>query len=433
MTDYIPTFLINTSENFENWIRKQPFYYKAGITFLENSEKFFKVIEERPVGFRYRLLFHPGLSGNSTINENDLLDVETIHNILESKLNFGKFDIPLITRASFLKKMKEQEPDALHFKHLGYRFYYAPYCSTDQFINDIPIFKKRLLPFENNDTVETNSQVGPCPKITILTALTKDEYASFRENINKVNDKDGVLEATFTPKDSFQNDYKGSLFFQRQKGKMGSVESAITTSRIFNNGTNALIMSGVCGGRETEVKYYDIIIATEVVDIITGKYEGNTFVPIGYQEKANEGLIEHLSESNRTTEIKNRMLSLIPDNKIDNRLREIINNLSIKFGVMACGPFVLKTGKFLETKSKEINDKIIGFEMESYGVMRATKYLNNSKNISLVVKSVMDYTDENKQDSQAGEPIKSIAAKISYLCVRVLIPYIDEYYKENLI
>jgi len=192
-------------------------------------------------------------------------------------------------------------------------------------------------------------------------------------------------------------------------------------------------MSGVCGGRETEVKYYDIIIATEVVDIITGKYEGNTFVPIGYQEKANEGLIEHLSESNRTTEIKNRMLSLIPDNKIDNRLREIINNLSIKFGVMACGPFVLKTGKFLETKSKEINDKIIGFEMESYGVMRATKYLNNSKNISLVVKSVMDYTDENKQDSQAGEPIKSIAAKISYLCVRVLIPYIDEYYKENLI
>ena len=100
---------------------------------------------------------------------------------------------------------------------------------------------------------------------------------------------------------------------------------------------------------------------------------------------------------------------------------------------MACGPFVLKSGEFLETKSKAINDKIIGFEMEGYGVMRATKYLNNPKNISLVVKSVMDYTDENKKDNLAGEPIKSIAAKVSYLCVRVLIPYIDEYYKKNLI
>lgn len=433
MTNFIPTYLINTSQSFEDWIRKQPFYYKAGIIFLKDPEEFFKVLEERPIGFSFRLLIHPGLSGNTSITEDDLLDVETIHNTIRSKPNFGEINIPLITRASFLKKLKEQEPDSIHFKHLGYRFYYAPYCSTDEFIQDIPIISKDRSSLTGGKQFELNKENSSIPKITILTALTNDEYSSFRENINEVNEFEGCLEATFKPDDNFKHDYKGNLFFERQKNKMGSVESSITTSKIFNNGTNALIMSGVCGGRKSEVKHYDIIIASEVVDIITGKYEGNTFVPIGYQEPANEGIIEYLSESNRKSNIKNRMLSLIPDNKINKRLREIVNNLSIKFGVMACGPFVLKTGKFLETKSKEINDKIIGFEMESYGVMRATKYLNNPKNISLVVKSVMDYTDENKKDTVANEPIKSIAAKVSYLCVRVLIPYIDEYYKKNLI
>ncbi len=214
---------------------------------------------------------------------------------------------------------------------------------------------------------------------------------------------------------------------------MGSVESAITTTKILNNGTDILIMSGVCGGRKSETKLYDIIISSEVVDIITGKYEGNTFIPIGYQEPSNEDLIKYLCESQRVNEIKNRMYSLIPNNKISKRLKDIVNSIDIKFGVMACGPFVLKTGEFLETKSKEINDKIIAFEMESYGVMRATKFLNNHNKFSLVVKSVMDYTDEHKADSVAGDPVKSIAAYMSYLCVRVLIPYIAEFYKDNVL
>ena len=315
MTNFIPTYLINTSQSFEDWIRKQPFYYKAGIIFLKDPEEFFKVIEERPIGFSFRLLIHPGLSGNASINEDDLLDVETIHNTIRAKPIFDKINIPLITRASFLKKLKEQEPNSIHFKHLGYRFYYAPYCSTEQFIQDIPIITKEINSLTNINQIELSKENNSTPKITILTALTDDEYSSFRENVNEVNEIDGCLEATFKPDDHFKHDYKGTLFFQRQK-KMGSVESSITTSRIFNSGTNALIMSGVCGGRKSEVNLYDIIIASEVVDIITGKYEGNIFVPIGYQEPANEGLIEHLSESNRKTEIKNRMLSLIPDNKI---------------------------------------------------------------------------------------------------------------------
>ncbi len=433
MTNFIPTYLINTSEDFEKWVRKQPFYYKAGIIFLNSSEQFFKVLNDNSYGFCFRLLFHPGLTGSSKIEESDLLDVEAIHNTFRSDPDFTDINIPLITRASFLKRMKELDKAAIHFIYLGYKFYYAPYCSTDEFINDIPIFQKGinshiLNPIQDSDNLNLSK-----PKITILTALTKDEYSSFRENTIKIEENNGVLKANFKTDENFKYDYKKALYFERQKNKMGSVESAITTSKIYKNGTDVLIMSGVCGGRESEVNIYDIIIATEAVDIITGKYIGNTFVPKGYQEPTNENLIEYLSESQRVSDIKNRMYSLTPNNALSTRLKDIVNNINIKFGVMASGPFVLKTGGFLETKSQAINDSIIGFEMESYGVMRATKYLNDPKKISLIVKSVMDYTDENKKDSDDGEPIKSIAAYISYLCVRVLILYIDEFYKANIL
>lgn len=433
MTNFIPTYLINTSTDFEDWIRKQPFYYKAGIIFLNSSEQFFKVIENRQKGFSYRLMIHPGLTGNAKIEEEDLIDVDTIHHTFHSKPEFENINIPIISRAIYLKKQMELDKTTIHIKHLGYTFYSAPYCSTDSFINDIPVFQKETNSGNSNMMSDSNINGEIVPKITILTALTKDEYSSFRENTNKIEEKEGVLKANFKPDDNFNFDYKHPLFFERQKNRMGSVESAITTSKIYKNGTNVLIMSGVCGGRKSEVKLYDIIIASDVVDIITGKYEGNTFVPIGYQEPTDEQLIDHLSESQRLNEIKNRMYSLVPNNKNSKRINEIINNLDIKIGVLACGSFVLKSGGFLETKSKEINDKIIGFEMESYGVMRATKYLNNSKNLSLVVKSVMDYTDEKKSDSVIGEPVKSIAAFMSYLCVRVLIPYINEFYKENIL
>ncbi len=219
MTNFIPTFLINTSEDFEKWVRKQPFYYKAFVIFLNNSEQFFRVIEDKSPDFTYRILFHPGLTGNSNIVESDLLDVEAIHNDIKDKPDFRKIDIPLITRANFLKRMKENDKNAVHFNHLGYRFYYAPYCNSDEFINDIPIFKKGGKMELNIDNVSANKSDNN-PKITILTALTNNEYSSFRENTNKIVEKEGVLQATFKKDDNFTFDYEKPLFFERQNSKM---------------------------------------------------------------------------------------------------------------------------------------------------------------------------------------------------------------------
>lgn len=439
MLVYCPTFIINKynndknkSEPFDVRVRESSFYIKACVVFLTSVDEFLSVYNDLDIGYNYRLLIHPSLVGNTEIKLEHLSYAKKILASLQNHSDFVDVSIPLISESTTLQADTERTKKSSH-NYYGFDIYDLTQSGSKDFIASLPVFQKgakRELK-NNNNISENKSDINP--KITILTALTKDEYSSFRENTNEIEESEGVLKATFKKDDNFTFDYKEPLFFERQKNKMGSVESAITTSKIYNNGTDILIMSGVCGGRESETNLYDIIISSEVVDIITGKYEGNTFVPKGYQEPANEDLISYLSETQRSNEIKNKLFGLVPENKNNQRLREIINSLTIRFGVMACGPFVLKTGGFLETKSKQINDSIIGFEMESYGVMRATKYLNNPKKISLVIKSVMDYTDEHKKDSVNGEPVKSIAAYMSYLCVRVLIPYIDKFYKNNVL
>jgi nucleoside phosphorylase len=193
------------------------------------------------------------------------------------------------------------------------------------------------------------------------------------------------------------------------------------------------ILAGVCGGRkEKKVKIYDIIIPEQIIDIITGKYENHKFIPYGYHETINEDLIKHLKKIvQKPNFIKKEMNDLIPNTEKYKRENEIIQNLKIHFDTLACGSFVLKTKDFLETKAKEISDKIVGFEMESYGVARAL-YLSKSNKYGLVVKSVMDYTDDKKNDILEGENVKQMAAYMSYICIRALLPHLEKYIKENI-
>ena len=143
------------------------------------------------------------------------------------------------------------------------------------------------------------------------------------------------------------------------------------------------------------------------------------------------------------------MYNLIPNDTEFSRKNEICQKLNIHFDVMASGPFVLKTDNFLDTKAKSMNHKIMGFEMESYGVFRTFELLGKDK-LCLLVKSVMDYTDSKKKDVNnsakedinsvsleaieevpKGENIKNMASYFSSICVRALLPHISDYIKTN--
>ena len=76
--------------------------------------------------------------------------------------------------------------------------------------------------------------------------------------------------------------------------------------------------------------------------------------------------------------------------------------------------------------------------MESYGLVRAA---NLTKKLSLVVKSVMDYTDSKKSDTHIqendkdnipkGENVKQMASYMSFICIQALIPHLRKYLNQT--
>lgn len=413
MINFIPTYLINTKVDFENWVRNQPFYYKAGVIFLKNSEEFFKVIEDRPKGFCFRLLFHPGLSGNPSIEEKDLIDVEAIHNTFRSKPSFKNIDIPLITRAPYFKKMSTEQPDSIHFKHLGYRFYYAPYCSTDNFIKDIPVFEKST---EMIKTIEDEVNLIKVENLdyVIQTALYYNELEEIKSAFN------------LTDSDQFEfGNYVGYRFKFNNKDilavsqhDMGMIDSSILATEIairFN--PKYLIMPGVCGGNEN-TNFGDIVISKKISLFQNGKITEN-----GYENESIEARVDDktlqkliLQESNIVTEIKNEIKEIIKSNDKRKIIFDSFMNIDFKARPepTACSTMVIDKKGYFDEFIKSINRKTIAVEMEGYGMLRASQMIDN-RTKALLIKSVMDKTTVKNDNA------KAFAAYVSAQFVKKMI------------
>lgn len=261
----------------------------------------------------------------------------------------------------------------------------------------------------------------------VITALYDNEFASYDRECTSEQYK-GVrnsLLAKFKPlqkvKLSYGDDYADPflLFHQEQ---MGLVDAAIhATQAVIKENPTFLLMSGVCGGREGSVNRYDVIIPTEVHDYATGKFKNGQLETKGYKVAMDKDLATFLRRS--TDKIIQNMRVLIDPNRKDLLSRDF----KIIIDEFACGPWVVKTDGFLtEHLVGEVSKNIVGLEMESYSVLRSGELMQAHGKYSIVAKSVMDFTNEQKNDGQFGE-IKASAAYVSYLCIRAMMPLLLEF------
>jgi nucleoside phosphorylase len=253
------------------------------------------------------------------------------------------------------------------------------------------------------------------PEIAILTALYKDEHEIFEHemSIGKLPDEKNLKTAVFKDLQAFENKEEILLGWQDQMGVIDA--SAHTAKLITQFHPKYFILAGVCGGLQSGVKLYDVIIPGIINDYISGKLVDGQFQPSPLYANANEDLIGHLKDNEKL--IKEYMLKLAAP-----LYRKILNGgFQIHFRDMACGPWVVKTEGLLSGLAEKVNANIKGLEMESLGVIRASNLFHKYGQYGLVVKSVMDYTDVHKNDGEYGE-IKSTASYMSYLCVRALLP-----------
>jgi nucleoside phosphorylase len=169
------------------------------------------------------------------------------------------------------------------------------------------------------------------------------------------------------------------------------VDAAIIASELITRySPKFLIMTGVLGGKPKDTKIGDVIISKSVFTIDKGKITNEVFKKEIEQES---------TTSSYTTAIiraKEKIINFMKEKD------EIFNkNYNIHFEPIACVRSVIDKEKFFEENILSVDRKAIALEMESYGIVRACKLINNGNTIPLIIKSVMDNTyaktDEGKK------------------------------------
>lgn len=437
MNNNVITFIITgTENNFHTRISQMKNLNKFGNpVLLHSTEQLESILKNMMGNFKFKLLIH----GDEQVG--DIFKGKYYIDEIKSFLNIESFDI-------ISGKFIEKEVEFDYKNHKGFIRHNIDVINTLDFIDSLPIHTLNDV-LIIKDSIDESKKIlikEPKFKFAIATALIDDEYNICKTLMVKTKESDFFI-GKFNNTTNYSFDEPIILFSQYDK--MGMVEASILSNDvILRQNPELLFLGGVCGGRKGKVHIYDVIIPHLIIDVITGKFESNlktkrdTYKPYGYFCEPNERLINHLKTHVNEPEFKTILFNSIPESNSQEfkRAREIINkhHFKIHTEVMGCGPFVLKKDGFLEEKANEMNEKIIAYEMESYGFMRAC--LKNHK-LSLVVKSVMDYTDSNKSDKKpdilpveidddnipTGENIKKMASYISFITIKALIPYLDDF------
>lgn len=176
--------------------------------------------------------------------------------------------------------------------------------------------------------------------------------------------------------------------------RMGMSSSAALTMKmsiLFK--PKYLFMTGIAAGVRMKSNYGDILIADPVWDWGNGKFalqEGqSTFQAAPHQISISSDLRSRLKEIATTRQFLDEIKAKFPISPSE--------SLQLHIGPIASGASVLADPSIAE-KIRKQHRELIGLEMEAYGVMSAVEYAPNPRPIALVIKSVCDFADTEKND-----------------------------------
>lgn len=233
--------------------------------------------------------------------------------------------------------------------------------------------------------------------ISIITALEDVE-------LNAVLNLKCGWTRLIVPNDPTTNYYEGIIQTNTSKKfslvvasapKMGMTSSAILTTKMcMHFQPNYLFMVGIAAGIEGKNNYGDILVAENTWDwgsgkstIIEGKHH---FAPDQTQVTLDESILAKLklikSDQVKLDDIKNNYSGKKPG-----------TSLKMSIGPIATGSSVVENDSIIHD-IKGYQRKLIGVEMEIYGVMLATKYSTKPSPIGICIKSVCDYGNSHKND-----------------------------------
>jgi nucleoside phosphorylase len=176
---------------------------------------------------------------------------------------------------------------------------------------------------------------------------------------------------------------------------MGMAASAVLAAKMISQfKPRCVIMCGICAGERSEVQLGDVIAAHPSWDYGSGKHalRNNVAIfepapqPLTLSTRL-RGAVERLqSESQLLGDLRGKFAGATPSTA-----------LRVHIGPLASGSAVIANSALL-TSVKTQNRKLLGIDMEGYGVMMAAAEALAPQPEVLVIKSVCDFADEQKDD-----------------------------------
>lgn len=233
--------------------------------------------------------------------------------------------------------------------------------------------------------------------IAIICALEDPELKSILnlnddwKKINLVNDDANDYHTT-----TFKDGEKEITVIASSPSQMGMVASAtLTTKMISEFKPRYLFMTGIAAGVKGKNEYGDVIVADISWDYTSGKIE-----MIGEDEVLTPDPYP-LRLSSKFKKIANNISRddvLLATIKSKWNADKPVSSLNVHVGDVASGGAVIESQSVIEGIKKHAR-KIIGIEMEAYGVYFASDNSLLPKPETMVLKSVCDFADKNKNDN----------------------------------
>lgn len=161
-----------------------------------------------------------------------------------------------------------------------------------------------------------------------------------------------------------------------------------------------IIMTGIAAGLDKDFQFGDIMVGTDIWNYSSGKYE---------EISENDATKVILSPDPKHISMPQFLQNSLTSHKYDELLDSIKseytlsppvqNRPRIHFGPIACGVAVVASQEIVQQQVKAHGRKTIGLDMESYGVCYAAQTTITTETPVIIVKSISDLANAEKNDS----------------------------------
>ena len=191
---------------------------------------------------------------------------------------------------------------------------------------------------------------------------------------------------------------------------MGMVASAQLSEKVMQTfRPRCLLMGGIAAGIQGKSNLGDILVAASSWNYDSGKYLGdgqlNEFLP-DFQPINISVEVNRAAKINIDTQLFEIKKKFAPD--------YVTTDLNVIVGPVASGSAVISDSSIIR-RAQSSTRKLIGIEMEIYGMYYAAMHTSAPRPIFLASKSVCDFADETKNDNYQKYASQTSAAYLKYL------------------